>query len=279
MTALVLSLFACITTTTKDVTDTSDTADTAADTGSDTSDSGADTTDTTDTAETGDTAVDTGDTGTDTGADTSDSGTDTGNGGSDLDGLVAGDLVISEIMKNPHGLAVDGSSADISDLTGEWFEIFNASGADLNLRGLELADLDATDPDAHTISQDVFVEAGAYIVLGNSTDMTANGQVPVAYAWAADGFSLGNNTDEIVLRVGGVVIDQVVYTPTDFPDYKGYAMELSVLDAVANDTGSNWCEATSAYGPVIAFPGTGYRGVDRQYGTPGAANDPCAMTR
>ncbi len=275
MIALLISLVACITTT-KDVADTSDTADTAGDTGSDTSDSGADTTDTTDTAETGDTGTDTG---AETGTDTSDSGTDTGNGGSDLDGLMAGDLVITEIMKNPHGLAVDGSSADISDLTGEWFEIYNASGADLNLRGLELADLDATDPDAHSLSQDVFVEAGAYVVLGNSTDMTANGQVPVAYAWAADGFSLGNNTDEIVLRVGGVVIDQVVYTPTVLPDYKGYAMELSVLDAVANDTGSNWCEATTAYGPVIAFPGTAYRGVDRQYGTPGAANDPCTMTR
>jgi hypothetical protein len=270
MIVLAFSLIACITTT-KDVADTSDTLDTAADSGSDTADSGTDTTDT------ADSGTDTSDSGADSGTDTSDTGADTGGGGggTGLDGLVAGDLVISEIMKNPHGLAIDGASADISDLTGEWFEIYNASGDDLNLRGLELADLDATDPDAHAITGDVFVGAGEYVVLGNSTDMTANGEVPVAYAWAADGFSLGNNADEIVLRVGGVVIDQVVYTPTDFPDYKGYAMELSVLDALSNDTGSNWCEATTAYGPVIAYPGSAYRGVDRQYGTPGVANDVC----
>ena len=274
MFSLVLALIACAPTA-----KTNDTADTAEDTGSDTG---------TDTGETADTGTDTGsDTGTDTG-DTTDTGSDTGDttdtgsgggGGGSAADLAVGDIVITEIMKNPHGLSVDSGSADSSDLTGEWFEVHNTTGATVNLRGLVLGDNDATDPDRHTIDADVLVAAGGYVVIGNATDDSLNGGVEVAYAWDTMEFSLGNGDDEIVLSAGGTMLDAVVYTQASFPDYKGYSMELALSgsdDHLLNDIGSNWCEATRAFGPVITYPGTGYRGVDRQYGTPGAANDPCA---
>ena len=121
--------------------------------------------------------------------------------------------------------------------------------------------------------------AGGYVVIGNATDEASNGGVTVAYAWDTMEFSLGNGDDEIVLSAGGTTIDAVVYTQASFPDYKGYSMEYAELggdDHLLNDVGSNWCEAVTPFGPVIGYPGTGYRGVDRQYGTPGATNSTCA---
>ncbi len=47
--------------------------------------------------------------------------------------IVAGDLVISEVMANPSA---------VSDTTGEWFEIYNSSGAAIDLNGLILMDSD-----------------------------------------------------------------------------------------------------------------------------------------
>ena len=46
--------------------------------------------------------------------------------------LVAGDLVITEVMQNP---------AAVSDSVGEWFELYNASTAPIDLRGMAVADL------------------------------------------------------------------------------------------------------------------------------------------
>ena len=46
-----------------------------------------------------------------------------------VDQLVAGDLVVTEIMNNP---------AVVTDNVGEWFEIYNNSGREINLNGLEI---------------------------------------------------------------------------------------------------------------------------------------------
>ncbi len=271
MLALAFSLVACISTTNKDAA--VDTADTATDTASDTADT-VDTGDTTDTQDTGDT-VDTTDT-----SDTVDTDTGSSGEGTPVSALAAGDLVISEIMHNPHGLSVDSGGADSSDLTGEWLEIYNASGSDVNLNGLVLADADATNPQAYTLRENVVVRAGSYVVLGNSTDRGQNGDVAVAAAWDSMSFSLGNSGDEVILKVGSTVIDAVYYTNQDtdgdtfkdWPDTKGYSMTLGTLDAASNDDFNSWCLATSAYGPAISYPDHG----DTNHGTPGAANDACA---
>jgi hypothetical protein len=279
MIAFALSLLACFPTTKEDTGDTAlDTASGGGETGEDTVDTSGDDTGGGDSgAETGniDTGSDSG--GTDTG------GGDTGSGGPSvgISELAAGDLVVTEVMFNPHGLSAGGDGSDSSDSTGEWFEIYNAKDVAVNLRGLVLTDVDSTRAQTHTIASDVVVAAGSYVVLGNSTSRSVNGDVPVAYAWPADGsWTLGNNAgDEIVLKAGSLVIDAVAYTNADsdgdgvkdWPDVKGFSMSLNVLDASGNDLPANWCLPVDTFGPEIVYD----VGGNRQHGTPGAANGGC----
>jgi hypothetical protein len=162
--------------------------------------------------------------------------------------LDPGDLVITEIMKNP---------AAVADANGEWFEIYNASGGEINLSGLEIKD-DGTD--SHTIPSDVLVAAGDYALLAINDDSGTNGGLPpVDYEYS--GFTLDDTEDEIVLMSGAVEVDRVAYGGrTGFPDPTGASMYL--IDVVLdNNVGSNWAEDTwHVYG-------------DGDFGTPGVANE------
>ncbi|MFO0751524.1 MAG: lamin tail domain-containing protein, partial [Myxococcota bacterium] len=133
----------------------------------------------------------------------------------------AGDLVISEVMKNPN-LAGDQS---------EWFELYNATDLALELDGCTVSDDGGdlwTAPDA-----DLFVPAGGYVVLGKSDVRADNGGfVPDA---TYDGVTLANSADELVITCGGTVIDRLAWA-TDWPTGTGRAMSLdpSKLDAADN---------------------------------------------
>jgi hypothetical protein len=146
-----------------------------------------------------------------------------------------------------------------ADPNGEWFEVRNVSGADVDLDGLELSDLGT---DSHTVSGSLVVADGARVVLGYSADPIVNGGANVDYAFAG-AITLANGADELVLSFGGVTFDEVAWDDgATFPDPTGKSMNLDPAreDAVDNDDGANWCEATSSFGDL---------------GTPGAANDPC----
>ena len=117
--------------------------------------------------------------------------------------------------------------------------------------------------DTHPVARSVRVAAGGYAVLGRSSDTAANGGVTVDYVFDGTRFQLGNNEDEVVLSLGGVELDRVVYDQKLFPDTKGRSMQLQVIDTTSNDTGTNWCEGTLTYG------------ADGNIGTPGAVNDTC----
>jgi hypothetical protein len=193
------------------------------------------------------------DTDTDTDADTdSDTDTDTDTD-ADADGdcaFAAGQLVITEIMKNPDPTA---------DETGEWFEIENTTRAEVDLRGLRIGD---AGTDTHVIATSLTLVD--YVVVGRSADTATNGGLSPDYVIDDGSMQLGSNDDEIVIACGDTVVDQVVYTTTTHPDVKGYAMQLQVVDATANDDGANWCMGSATYG------------TDGNVGTPGAANDACA---
>ena len=163
-----------------------------------------------------------------------------------------GDLVITEIMNNPSA---------VGDSNGEYFEIFNNTGSDINLKGFIIRD---NDFDTHTIAADVIAPANGYVVLGVNTDMATNGGVPVAYDYGGNWF-LSNSSDEVVIECSGTVIDEVEYdNGFTFPDPNGTSMSLnpSFTDAFNNNFGENWCTSTSMLS-----------GGDM--GTPGAANDLC----
>lgn len=127
--------------------------------------------------------------------------------------IAPGDLVITELMANP---------ASVSDAQGEWFEIYNRSGATLDLDGLVIRD---SGSNSHTISGPVSVNPDSYFVLGRNADSSVNGGYVADYQYS--NFTLGNSSDDIILEYNGVVIDSVSYS--DDPNFgiPGVSTELT----------------------------------------------------
>jgi hypothetical protein len=163
-----------------------------------------------------------------------------------------GDIIITEILQNPTG----------TDGDGEYFELYNTTSVAINIDGWTIKDLDAANPDQHVIDNGgtLNIPANGYITLGRNGDTGLNGGITHSYIYGDD-MALGNTTDELVLETPSmIIIDQVIYDDgATFPDPNGPSMQLdlNVLDATDNDSGSNWCESTA------------------NYGTPGVANEVC----
>lgn len=166
----------------------------------------------------------------------------------------AGDLVITEIMANP--------ASPIYDDDGEWFEILNVSGQDLDIQGLTARD-QGTNSFTLPTGAPIILAAGDYFVMGRNGDPALNGGVTLDYQYSSQ-MQLANSDDEIILEVGGVLIDEVAYDDLTFPLASGASMSLDpgLLTATDNDLAASWCEATTQY-------------ATDNLGTPGAANDAC----
>ena len=161
-----------------------------------------------------------------------------------------GAVVIDEIMQNPSA---------VSDAAGEWFELYNATAAAIDLNSWTIRDAGS---DSHRIQYGgpLWLPAHGYLVLGRNADPAVNGGVPVAYKYS--NFTLGNGADEIILLDGqGVEIDRVEYDGgPDFPNPNGAAMALITPDR-DNALGQNW---RAAFSP---WPGSA-----GDLGSPAAAN-------
>ncbi len=164
-------------------------------------------------------------------------------------GIAAPELVINEIMQNPDA---------VSDSNGEWFEIYNPTGAAVDIDGWTIED---NDFDSHLINNGgpLMVPTSGYLVLGNNTDSSTNGGVTVAYSYG-DGFFLSNGADELILLdVDLAEVDRVEWDGgPEFPDPTGASMSLRD-PALDNNVGANWCESSTPFG-------------DGDLGTPGGAN-------
>jgi hypothetical protein len=170
-----------------------------------------------------------------------------GPAGSGCSGLVAGDLVITEVMANPAG----------DDAGHEWFELYNAAGGERGLRGVTLAAAraDGSSEKTHLVGAGApVVPAGGYVVVG---DAPAGADRPayVAYGYGKDLGTLGNGAGRIALRCGGVELDVVTYASSSEGRSRGLTGAI-LPDALANDDETKWCTAKS-------------------YGSPGEANQPC----
>lgn len=173
-----------------------------------------------------------------------------------------GDLLISEVMQNPAG---------VLDPAGEWFEVHNMTDRTLVLNGLILSS--SLDADWHLVESDdlLFVEPGDYFVFGVDENPLANGGVEVDYQY--DGFSLGNENDEVTLEADGVVVDMVMWDDgASFPDPNGASMTLdpSYYSTIDNDDGQYWCSATARWDTSADF---GSPGWENQYCWPNASAD------
>ena len=159
------------------------------------------------------------------------------------------ELVINEIMQDPNA---------VGDNAGEWFELYNPTGADIDVEGWTVQD-NGSDSFVIANGAPLLVPAGGYLVLGNHADTTTNGGVAIDYEFS--GMYIGNSDDELVLIDAlGNEIDRVEYDGGPvFPDPTGASMALQD-PALDNSDGVNWCTASTPYGAG-------------DLGTPGAAND------
>ncbi len=167
-----------------------------------------------------------------------------------------GSIIFTEIMQNPD--AVD-------DNFGEWFEIYNTTGGDIELQGWSIVD------DSHSLYEEGFVipnsliiPANGYLLFANNGNTGTNGGLPTPdYVYDYVDLTLGNGTDGITIQCLGTIIDEVIWdNGVTFPDPSGASMSLDVamLNATDNDDGTNWTTVSFTYG-------------DGDNGTPGAVND------
>jgi hypothetical protein len=104
--------------------------------------------------------------------------------------VTVGDLLISEIMVNP---------AAVSDARGEWFELYNPTDDEINLRGIVIGD---DGGDSHRIETDLLILPGHFLTLGRNGEPSLNGGYHADYVY--DDFTLSNSGDEILLSEGPI---------------------------------------------------------------------------
>ncbi len=163
--------------------------------------------------------------------------------------VAVGNLVITEIMANPSG----------EDSGNEWLEIYNASGRELDVAGLEIlhSRVDTTNERVHTVTA-LRLPPG-YSVLGSAPAGALPAHVDYGYGDALGG--LLNTAGRLVLRCDTTILDLAVYDGAA----DGASRILSAgapLDPAANDVAASWCDAT------VDFD-------DENQGSPGAANETC----
>lgn len=173
----------------------------------------------------------------------------------DTVGPVPGDLVITEVMPNP---------AAVSDTVGEWFEAKAIHDIDLNGVGLDRAG-DSSMPNVITSPDCVHVAAGEYVLFAKSVDPAMNGGLPAGSVLGTFNFSLVDGTTtapgDVQIVNGATVIDAISWTSTR--SGKSHSLDPDLVDPIANDTESNFCDGATAFG-----------GGD--LGTPNAENAQCA---
>ncbi len=167
----------------------------------------------------------------------------------------SGTLIISEIMQNPSAVA---------DSAGEWFEVYNTTGSDIDMAGYTIAA--GGSPNSEVIASSVIVPAGGYALFARGSDPLANGGLPAPAYDYDDGLNFSNSsqTVRILDDMSALVFELTYDNGATFPDPNGSSMNLDpdFLNATDAADGVNWCQGTTPYG-------------DGDNGTPGGANIDC----
>lgn len=166
-----------------------------------------------------------------------------------------GDLVISEFIPDPDGI----------DTGHEWIELYNATGAPLDLKGMSLihAAVDGTGEKEYVFNASE-VAAGAYFVVGDvrAEPLPAH----VNYSYGDKLGALRNQGGMLAIRCGTKVIDEVKYSKAASPARSLQLDGKLVPDSANNDVEAQFCAGRTA------IAGT------RNFGTPGHPNTPCGST-
>jgi hypothetical protein len=148
--------------------------------------------------------------------------------------VTVGELLISEVMVNP---------AAVSDTRGEWFELFNPTADEINLRDIVIGD---DGGDLHKIETDLLILPGHFLTLARNGDSAINGGFAADYIY--DDFTLSNSGDEIVLREGPIEKLRLEYG-NGF-DVAGQSRELIGLPMTAANYGLTLAALTYGLGDI-----------------------------
>jgi len=169
---------------------------------------------------------------------------------------VAGDLIITEVMPNP---------AAVADGEGEWFEAKVLRDVDLNGVGLDRAG-DSSNPNVITSADCIRVTAGTTALFAQNADTAMNGGLPAGEVRATFTFALVDGTaaapGDVQIVVGTTVIDAISWTSTR--SGRSHALDPDLVDPIANDMQTNFCDGATAYGLG-------------DLGTPNADNEQCLI--
>lgn len=180
----------------------------------------------------------------------------------------AGGLVVTEVRGDQSG----------EDAYGEWLEIYNASGAAVDLEGLEivLRRVDGGASGTILVRDAVPVDSGAYAVIGRfAAGNTAPEHIDYGYTIPCEESASGcdekwldtsfYNAAAIDLIACGQLIDRAIYR--DLPSRGSWSYDGAMAPtAEGNDTEAAWCADDTEDADT---PTQGYRG------TPGQENIPC----
>jgi hypothetical protein len=182
-----------------------------------------------------------------------------------------GTLVVEAGEPTPHQLAITEIMVDpvaVPDTDGEWFEVLNTGARAVSLENVVVSDSGGEEFTVSSINGNIVLNAGQRFVFGRSADSSTNGDVPVDYEYGTS-FNLGNGNDEIILTLGGVELDRIVYAGIfAFPTATAGSIQLGAehdASTVNNNTGSLWCPSKTKWWQFSDF------------GSPGAANDTCTI--
>ena len=176
-----------------------------------------------------------------------------------------GDIVITEIKARP------GTEPQT---LGEWFEITNTTGVDLDLAGWELNAWGADDSskEYHTIAAPLVIPAYGILVFAYDGNPANNGGIVPDYVYATPGDAsevrLSESTHLSLIGPPQLemfdLIDEVSFDPETLPTdpARSTSLDASKTTATQNDDPSSWCLSGAP------LPGGGY-------GTPGLANESC----
>lgn len=173
--------------------------------------------------------------------------------------ISANSVLVNEVMPVPA----------MSVAEGKWVELYNPGSETVDLSDLELISASgAMTP--HTLPAGTMLDGGAYLVIGDSTDMQNNGGAPVSSAWAM-GYSL-LDADDLSLRIPGMTpftVSRLAWTggPPDGGSNSAPGVSVQGADRAIGVSGSTAVALSCARSKTF--------GSAMQTGTPGSANESC----
>ncbi|MEC9070734.1 MAG: lamin tail domain-containing protein, partial [Myxococcota bacterium] len=162
-----------------------------------------------------------------------------------------GDVIVNELMLQP---------TQVSAGVGVWLELHNPGETILDLEGCSVGYAGGS---AVSISAPLLIAAGGFRVLAPTTSESGNGGIPADFAYG-NALTLSLAPATLQLQCDGALVDELSYSPVDWPITPGASLSLSPYhrDSADNDTVGWWCLAQTPYGAG-------------DLGTPGAPNAPC----